>query len=202
LAAIVILIFTGDSWRLSGKMLAIVALLMGLFLAIYGRKSFKQSLFPLFFLFLMVPIPDSLVQQIVAALQRGSAEVVSLIFRISGTPFHRAGLTFILPKIGIEIASQCSGIRSSMALFISALMAAHLVLSKTSRQFIFVLAAVPMAMIKNAIRIATLSLLAIHVDTRFIWGSDLHRKGGIVFFLTTLLLMAPILWLLRRSEKS
>jgi hypothetical protein len=59
-----------------------------------------------------------------------------------------------------------------------------------------------MAMFKNAIRIATLSLLAIHVDIGFVGGSDLHRKGGIVFFVTTLLLIAPILWFLRRSERA
>lgn len=186
----------------AAKVLAIVALFIGLFMAFYGVGSFRKALFPLLFLILMAPIPESFVQHIVVILQRGSAEMVAILFRLTGTPFHREGMTFILPKVGIEIASQCSGIRSSIALLLSCLLAAHMILSKPSRQMIFVLVAIPMAMFKNAVRIATLSLLAIHVDVGFVGGSDLHRKGGIVFFVTTLLLMTPILWLLKRSEKA
>jgi exosortase len=184
------------------KTLAIVALFLGLFLVFYGMETFRKALFPLLFLVLMAPVPESFVQQIAVVLQKGSAEIVAILFGVTGTPFHRENLTFILPKIAIEIATQCSGIRSSIALLLSCLLAAHMILSKFSRQIAFVLLAIPMAMFKNAVRIATLSLLAIHVDVGFVGGSDLHRKGGIVFFVTTLLFMAPILWLLKRSEKA
>jgi hypothetical protein len=56
-------------------------------------------------------------------------------------------------------------------------------------------------MVKNGIRVAILSLLSIHVDRRFIVSSDLHHEGGIVFFVLALLLLWPVLWALRRSEK-
>jgi exosortase len=187
---------------LPAKTLAIVALFLGLFLAFYGVGTFRKALFPLLFLILMAPIPESFVEHVAVFLQKGSAEMVAWLFTLTGTPYHREGLTFVLPKVAIEIAIQCSGIRSSIALLLSCLLAAHLMLAKLSRQVIFMLVAVPMAMFKNAIRIATLSLLAIHVDIGFVGGSDLHRKGGIVFFVTTLLLMAPILWFLRRSERA
>jgi exosortase len=202
LAVAVALIWIDNPALLTEKILAIIILFLGLFLAVYGLESFRKALFPLFFLFLMAPIPESYGAHAVAFLQRGSAEMVALLFGLTGTPFHREGMTFILPKVGIEIASQCSGIRSSIALLLSCLLAAHLILVKPSRKLAFVLFAIPMAMFKNAVRITTLSLLAIHVDTGFVGGSDLHRKGGIVFFITTLLLMTPILWLLRRSEKA
>jgi exosortase len=198
--AAVLAVFATDF--LEAKTLAIVALFLGFFLAFYGVKSFSEALFPLLFLVLMVPIPESFVQQAIVVLQKGSAEMVAILFKLTGTPFHRENLTFVLPKIAIEIASQCSGIRSSIALLLSCLLAAYLILSRPSRRMIFVLVAIPMAMFKNAVRIATLSLLAIHVDVGFIGGSDLHRKGGIAFFVTTLLLMTPILWLLKRSEKA
>jgi exosortase len=198
--AAIIAVFTTNI--LEAKTLAIVALFLGFFLAFYGVGSFRKALFPLLFLILMVPIPESFVQHVIVVLQKGSAEMVAILFWLTGTPFHRENLTFILPKVGIEIAAQCSGIRSSIALLLSCLLAAHLILSRPSRRMIFVLVAIPMAMFKNAVRIATLSLLAIHVDVGFIGGSDLHRKGGIAFFVTTLLLMTPILWLLKRSEKA
>jgi exosortase len=187
---------------ISVKTAAVVALLIGLFVAFYGAGAFKKSMFPLLFLILMVPIPESCLDHVIVFLQRGSAEVVALLFTLTGTPYHREGVTFALPKVTIEIATQCSGIRSTIALLLSCLLAAHLILVKPSRQLLFVLIAIPMALFKNALRIATLSILAIHVDIGFIGGSDLHQKGGILFFITTLLVMTPVLWLLRRSEKA
>jgi exosortase/archaeosortase family protein len=53
--------------------------------------------------------------------------------------------------------------------------------------------------VKNGIRIATLTLLAMYVDPGFLTGR-LHHQGGIVFFLVGLLLLAPLLWLLQRGE--
>ena len=53
--------------------------------------------------------------------------------------------------------------------------------------------------IKNGIRIAVLTILAIRVDPSFLFGR-LHRDGGVVFFLIGLALLVPILWLLASSE--
>lgn len=186
---------------LSARALTIVILWAGMFLFFYGTESFRKALFSMLFLVLMVPIPRTLLEVIISALQRGSADMTALLFKITGTPYYRDGLTFVLPRISIEIATQCSSIRSSLALLISCLLAGHLILKTFWRKSFFALVAVPMAMIKNAIRIVTLSLLSIHIDRRFIVSSDLHHEGGIVFFLTTLLLLWPVLWLLRRSER-
>jgi exosortase/archaeosortase family protein len=53
--------------------------------------------------------------------------------------------------------------------------------------------------IKNGIRIVTLTLLANYVDPGFLHG-NLHREGGVVFFMIGLLLLVPVLWLLQRGE--
>jgi len=49
-------------------------------------------------------------------------------------------------------------------------------------------------------RIVTLSLLGIYVDQRILYG-ELHKSGGIPFFIVALVMLAPVLWYLRRSEK-
>ncbi len=71
----------------------------------------------------------------------------------------------------------------------------------TSRvnKVLLVLAIFPLAILKNAIRIVCLSLLAIHVDRGFMVGR-LHHEGGIVFFLMALAVMAPLFAWLRQSE--
>ena len=61
------------------------------------------------------------------------------------------------------------------------------------------LAVFPLAMLKNGIRIVSLSLFATYVDPGFLTGR-LHHEGGIVFFLLTLAMMAPLLLFLRNSE--
>ena len=68
------------------------------------------------------------------------------------------------------------------------------------RSIFLVICAVIIAMLKNGIRILTLSLMGNYVDPRIL-QSDLHREGGIPFFIVALLLMAPILFFLIRSEK-
>jgi exosortase/archaeosortase family protein len=56
-----------------------------------------------------------------------------------------------------------------------------------------------MMILKNGIRIATLTLLAMYVDPGFLYGR-LHHQGGIVFFLIGLVLLLPVLLFLQRSE--
>ncbi len=190
-----------SSNELSAKAASIVLFWIGLFLLTYGSESFRNAVFPLFFLIFMVPIPEILLDTVVAALQRGSAEMTAILFKITQTPHYRNDLTFVLPRITIEIAEQCSGIRSSLALLITSLLAAHLLLRTFWCKAALVAFAIPLAMLKNAIRITVLSLLSVHIDTRFLRNSDLHQEGGILFYLLALILMLPILSLLRRSER-
>ena len=191
-----------DSDALSLKTAAIVLFWIGAFILAYGLESFRRARFPLLFLFFMIPIPEGLLQIIISALQTGSADVTSILFKLTQTPYYRDGVTFLLPRINIVIAAECSSIRSSLAMLISCSLAAHLVLRTFWRKSLFVLLAVPWAMFKNGIRIAILSLLSIHIDRRFIVSSDLHHEGGIAFFVLALLLLWPVLWGLRRSERN
>jgi exosortase len=115
-------------------------------------------------------------------------------------PFVRDGFVFQLPNISVEVAKQCSGIRSGMAIFIVAILAGYMFLKSYWKIIFLVVCAVLIAMLKNGIRILTLSLLGNYVDPRIL-KSSLHREGGIPFFIVALLLLAPILFFLRRSEK-
>jgi exosortase len=207
LAAVAVLILPGRTGAglpavdgLTVRTLAVVVLWLGLFLCFYGARSFREGLFPLLLLFFLVPIPGPLLDAIIASLQKGSAEASAVLFSLTGTPFFRTGTVFVLPHISVDIAPQCSGIRSSLALLITCMIGGHLTLKGPWHKLAFVLASLPIAMVKNAIRIVVLSLLAIHVDPQYLTGSELHRRGGVVFFVLALLIMAPILGLLRRLE--
>ena len=184
---------------LSRATLAIVLLWIGGFLASYGRTTTRAAAFPLLFLILMVPLPDRVLEWAIHLLQQGSTEVACLLFNAVGVPVLRQGFVLSVPSVTIEVAAECSGIRSSIALLITCLLAAHLYLRTPWKIVVFILLVLPLAVIKNGIRIVTLTLLSIYVDPSFLSG-NLHRKGGYVFFILALLLLFPIFIALERSE--
>ncbi len=181
--------------------LSIVLILAGSFLLCYGSKAAASAAFPLLFLLLMVPMSDSFLGRTIHLLQEGSTAIAYGLFRVLGVPVLREGFLLYLPKVTIEVATECSGIRSSMALLITCLLSAHLFLRTYWKMALFVALAFPLAIVKNGIRITTLTLLSMYVDPGFLSGR-LHRDGGIVFFLLALAILAPILLLLQKAENT
>jgi len=177
-----------------------LVLLWGTFIFAYGMKAFQSALFPLLFLVFMIPLPYAAMDALVTFLQKGSTEFANLLLWLSQAPYVREGFCFHLPGFSVEVAPQCSGIRSGLALFITALLAGYLFLKSWRRRAILALCVIPVTMFKNGIRITTLTLLSYYVDPRII-ESPLHREGGIPFFILGLLLMALILYFLRRKEE-
>lgn len=189
----------GPVYALSLAVGAIVAAWVTGFAACYGTPAFRAGLFPLLFLGFAVPIPSTFVATAVLLLKSGSARVVAALFGLTGTPFHREGYVFTLPTFAIEIADQCSGIRSSLALVMTSVLAGQRFLTTPWKRVLVVLVAVPFAVVKNGIRIVALSLLAMYVDPGFMTGA-LHHEGGIVFFIIGLALLAPFFLALRKTE--
>lgn len=182
------------SLRVSSSLL----FLFGSFVSYYGTRAFRRSIFPLLFLLFAVPVPDALMDRIIYFLQVGSAQVTDMIFRATGIPYLREGLVFHLPGFSIEIAKQCSGIRSSLALLITVVLAAHFFLRTYWQKALLVVSILPIVLLKNGIRISVLTLLAMSVDQRILTGGFLHKSGGFIFFIPALALMGIILWQLRR----
>jgi len=172
---------------------------IGGFVFLYGFESFRIAAFPLLFLFFLTPIPDTAVEKVILLLQMGSAEVAYVFFKLTGVRVLREGFTFNLSGISIEVAKQCSGIRSTIALFLTSIIAGQVFLRTGWRRIVFAISIFPITIFKNGLRIVTLSLLGIYVDRRILF-SELHKSGGIVFFVVALALLAPFLWVLRRSE--
>jgi exosortase len=193
---------SGDAanWLTPAVALLVILWVAG-FLLCYGGRAARAALFPLLFLGFTIPIPALILDPAVALLKSGSTEVVAGLFTLSGTPFHREGFVFSLPSVVIEVADECSGIRSSIALLLTSLLAGHLFLEKRWTKTLLVFVVLPITMLKNGVRIVGLSLLAVHVDPGFLTG-QLHHEGGIVFFAIALAMLAPLFGVLRTLEGS
>jgi exosortase len=185
--------------RLSVYIFALVLLWIAGFAFFFGRTALQQARFPLAFLLLAIPIPDFLLDKAIYLLQKGSAEIAAVLFDWSGVPVLREGFVFHLAHVNIEVARECSGIRSSLALLILAILVAHFYLKTFWKQVVLVVAGLFVMILKNGVRIVTLTLLASYVDPGFLYGR-LHHEGGVFFFLLGLLMLAPLLWFLQRGE--
>jgi exosortase len=125
--------------------------------------------------------------------------MANLLFNLSGMPFLRAGQIFQLPNITLEVAQECSGIRSSLVLFITSILAANLFLNTTWRRLALVAIVIPLGILRNGFRILVIGLLCVHVGPQMI-HSVIHRRGGPLFFVLSLVPLLLFLWLLRKGD--
>jgi len=185
--------------QLSLMTTSVVVLWLGGFLLTYGSTAFRTALFPLLFLFFAVPIPRALLDRVIRILQVGSAEVAYVLIKLSGIPVYRQGFIFAMPNLVVEVTEACSGIRSAIAIFISGLIAGHVFLQSTWKKLLLMCVAIPVLFFKNAVRIAVLSVIAVHWDKR-VMTSSLHTDGGVLFFALGLCLLYRFLLILAKPE--
>jgi exosortase len=190
-----------NSSELTATIFGVAAIWILGFVFLFGIRSAAAACFPLGILFLIVPPPPPAMSHVAALLQQGSAYSSSVLFGLFHIPAMRQGMVISLPGFDIEVAEQCSGIRSSIALTLASGVASWILLKSVANRIVVVLITVPIVIFKNAVRITTLSTLALYINRGFLFGR-LHRYGGLPFSLLDLAIVVPLLLLLRKSEAS
>jgi exosortase len=185
--------------RLSLNMLALVFWWNASFLLCFGAQAFRRALFPLCLLLWLVPFPDFVLNPIVTLLQRGSAASAHFLFAAVGMPVAQRGMFLHIAGLMLEVAPECSSIRSSLMLIVTTMVLAQMLLRSPWRKAFVITVAIPLSIAKNGLRIFTLGVLATYVDRSFLTGR-LHRQGGIIFFAIALAAIIFFLWILRRGE--
>jgi exosortase C (VPDSG-CTERM-specific) len=170
----------------------------GLFL---GRETIRDMRFPLCFLLFMVPFPTLVHNWLEGLLQRGSALTAYGLFQLTGTPVIYNDLNLQLPGFALQVAPECSGIHSSLVLFLTSLIAGHLFLRSPWKRGILALAVLPLGLLRNGFRIFVIGQLCIHIGPEMIY-SAIHRDGGPVFFALSMVPFFLLLIFLRRSEQA
>ncbi len=178
---------------------SLLLLLLGTAVVLLGWRNVGQFAFPIGFSFFAVPLPDSAVRLIEGFLQRHSADVASALFTVSGTPLVRDDTAFQLPGFFLEVAPECSGIHSTLALFITSIVAGYVLLRRPWTRTVLVLTVVPLALLRNGFRVFVIGRLCVRLGPDMI-DSPIHRKGGPLFFLLSLIPLFLLLRWLRRTE--
>jgi exosortase C (VPDSG-CTERM-specific) len=167
-----------------------------------GRETVRALAFPLVFLVFMVPFPICLRTSLETALQYGSADAAHAFFTISGMPFLRDNVAFHLPGFSLQVAPECSGIRSTLALFITSLLAGHLYLRSPWKRAVLTVSVILIALLRNGFRVFVIGQLCVHIGPEMI-DSPIHRHGGPVFFALSLIPFGVLLlWLVHLERRA
>jgi len=182
---------------------AYILTLMGLVLLILGRRAFQILLFPLAFLFLMVPLPQSLVNVVAFPLQLTAADWAVQLLYLLNIPALREGNIIHLPNTQLFVAEACSGLRSLMALITLAIVFAYFFRKSWLQRVVIVVSAVPIAIVINAGRVAATGILTYRFGQKAAEGV-IHEMQGMITFGGAFLLLLAEAWLLSRlwPEKS
>lgn len=188
----------GDSFTVRVSMVLSAAASVYLLL---GRRLFRALLFPVSFLFLMIPWPYVLVKEVAYQLRIIDAVLAEVALRALGVLVYRDSYFLHLPNITLEVADLCSGISSVFALFALGCYYAYFLPLRTSMKLLVVSSTVPFAVFINLVRIILTSALTYYVGPIAL-NYLVHELTGIItFFIALGLFIALSELLLRRAGK-
>jgi len=165
-----------------------VLILAGLVVLFLGWAMFRATIFPWAFLILMIPIPAIVFNQITFPLQLLASQVAATVLPLFGVPILREGNVINLPAMPLEVAEACSGIRSLMSLLTLAIIYGYLMEKRNWVRCLLAIAAVPIAVVANSVRIIGTGLLVQYWDPDKAEGY-FHASWGWIIFVISLVLL-------------
>ncbi len=176
---------------------ALVAASIGFFL---GSRMLRAVAFPLGLLIFMAPFPLVVEAMMESFLQHASSLTAHGMFVLSGMPFMREATYFRLPGFSMEVAPECSGIHSTLALFLTSLVAGQVLLRSPWKRAVLALVVIPIALLRNGLRVFTIGQLCVRIGPEMI-DSWIHRQGGPFFFLLSLIPFSLVLLYLIKTDR-
>ena len=180
---------------------AFLLLLTGAGCLFLGKQLLRAIVFPISLLVFIIPLPEYVRHGLETSLQYGSTAVANGFFKLSGMPVYQDGFVLRLPGFNMQVAPECSGIRSSLVLFIMSLLTGYLFLRKPWHRILLALAVIPLALLRNGFRIFVIGQLCVQIGPEMI-NSFIHRHGGPLFFILALIPLILLLLFLKKSERT
>ena len=175
---------------------AFVLTLIGLVLLLLGRRIFRVLAFPLLFLFLMIPLPQSLVNTITFPLQLIASDLAMTPLYWLEIPALREGNIIHLAGTQLLVAEACSGLRSLMALGTLGVVFAYFFRKNMIERLVIVASTIPIAILVNAFRVALTGVLT-HRFGEAAASGVIHQTEGFFTFGLAFALLLVEAWLLK-----
>jgi exosortase len=176
---------------------SLIGVLAGTVLYVFGSQQFRAVRFPLFFLLFMIPLPTILFDRLAVSLQLVASQLGEQLLRVANVPVLRDGNVLTLATITLEVNDACSGIRSMMALLCVATLIGRFSDATPLHRWSIALAAVPIAIALNGVRIAATGLAASRFGPAVASGA-IHAAAGWMVFVAAL----AVLWGLQHVVSS
>lgn len=159
-----------------------VIVLAGLFLTLFGWASFKRILFPLFFLFLMIPLPLLVISEVTLKLKFFISELATYCLNGVGLTAHREGSYIVLPNAYLLVGDPCSGLRSFLSFLCLGFVFAYGKSLNWIGKILIIAAGLPLAIASNLLRVFGLGLIA-EIYGQDAAGGFAHDASGIIVFI-------------------
>ena len=167
---------------------SIVFLIAGTVLFAAGVDALRILAFPIAFLFLMVPPPAIIFNQIAFPLQLLASRFGEATLQALSIPVLREGNLITLANTTLEVAEACSGIRSLISLLTLGIVYGYFADPRLSIRTIIALSAVPIAIVANGLRVAGTGVAAHYYGAEAAEGF-FHTFSGWVVFIVAFVLM-------------
>jgi exosortase len=167
-------------WRVGVGALPFV--ISGLIWYLCGRKTFLLTVFPVFYLWLSIPIPD--IQQATVPLQNISTSIAQSLCTLCGVDTYSSGATIFSTNKHwepLEIDEACSGIRSLMALLMISSAWAYSARMSLWKRALLLLSALPLSIVGNGLRVASIFIIAEYGNQEFA-RKTWHDHSGLLLF--------------------
>ena len=167
---------------------SMIGVVGGAVLFTMGWRSLRLLLFPLAFLLLMIPIPAIIFNEIAFPLQLLASKGAEFTLSAAAIPVLREGNVIVLANTTLEVAEACSGIRSLISLVTLAIVYGYFTDSRIWARVVLALAAVPVAVAANAVRVAGTGVAAHYYGPEVAEGF-FHTFSGWMLFVVAFVML-------------
>lgn len=139
---------------------SLVGAIGGAVLFVFGWRHLRLLAFPIGLLLLMIPVPAIIFNQITFPLQLLASRCGEAALTAFQVPVLREGNVITLANTTLEVVEACSGIRSLVSLLTLAIIYGAVSQSPLFARIALALAAIPVAVVANGLRVAGTGLAA------------------------------------------
>lgn len=183
------------------ELTSFVALLCATLLILRGSAALRVQWFPFFFMLFMIPLPGTVINVLTLPMKEAVSYITEQLLFHAGFPITRSGVILQMGQYELLVADACAGLQTLLTLEALGLFYLNVVECKSvARNAILGLLIVPISFIANVTRVIVLTLITYYFGDAAGQGF-LHGFAGILLFLTALLLIISVDWLLRRVWK-
>jgi exosortase len=163
--------------------ISIVILAQGMIIYLWGLLIFKKLIFPLFFLFFMIPVPSQIYSYLTIPLQLFVSQVSTGLAQLISIPLYREGNLIFLPDFTFHVVRACSGLRSMLSIIVLAAIFGYLTLRSNVLRGILLISGIPVAVFVNIIRVFLMIAIYHFFNYDLSHGSVHTLFGMIIFFI-------------------